>query len=833
MRKQIILWASVLFFLSLWVGSTSRLFAQGTGFQKQQFSRKDSTKKIQTRATEVELDESKALDLLRQALDFEQKQELRNALRCFFQALAYYEKVNDQVRQVGVLEEIGRLYDLWEVPERAIDYYQRALIKINSHSLKLNSLGKIHLKLAEGYVGMEKFDLAEKHYREALAYDPEPQNPEFSRRALSGLSNVYRGQKKLDEVLNTNLQIIDLERKWGSGPNLSLALNNAGFIYKSIGDYEKALSYINQAIENENNLKSKDVQGMVTMRINLASTLNQQKRYTAALGELFRALKMAEKNRLLTMQAEIRNYIALIYYNLQDFQNAHFNCEIAVEFSRRSGDAEMQVKTFRTYAIILERLGSFKEAYQFLDKCNILKDSIFNEDRKKSQDKLLKRINVERTEKDLKLLLTDSEKTEFELQKISLEAERNQKDLELIKKEKTLQEFLYKSKSLENEKALQLSQIQAQRLESEKVMQEMALQQFETAISGQELERKNRENKILLLEQEKKILEKNRTLQKSMLQAQSTRERYFKAIGILIAMVLASVLYGLIQIRNKNHTLSKKQAEIASANAALEGLNQEIIHKNKNITDSIQYARGIQEAILPESEKWFSVFPESFIFYQPKDIVSGDFYFLTEVNSKWYLAFADCTGHGVPGALMSLIGHNLLSNIIEVQEDTDPSSILKKIDHGIQKTLRSQNTEIRAGMELGLCIFDFEQKILQFSSSMRPLIGIRNGELVEWKGDRHTLGADSGEFRDFTTHTIDINSLDAIYLFSDGYQDQLGGPDGKRFLSNRLKNLILEASSSNIADQETKVVQTMKNWIGDNKQLDDIMLIGIKLNRTA
>jgi len=178
---------------------------------------------------------------------------------------------------------------------------------------------------------------------------------------------------------------------------------------------------------------------------------------------------------------------------------------------------------------------------------------------------------------------------------------------------------------------------------------------------------------------------------------------------------------------------------------------------------------------------------------------------------------------------MSLIGHNLLTNIIEVQEESDPAKIMKKIDAGIQKTLKSQNSDIRAGMELGLCIFDFANHTLQFSSSMRPLLGIKNGELLEWKGDRHPLGADSGENRNFTTHNIDLDGLEAIYLFSDGYQDQLGGPDEKRFLSTRLKKLIVEASPLKMAGQQAKIVNTMNDWMGENKQLDDILFIGIRL----
>ena len=801
---------------------------QAQSNQKQIGTRTDSLKFSSLRPKVGGMNEDKARDLIHSALEFEQKQELRNALRAFFHALNFYEKENNQFQQAAILQEIGRLYDRWEVPERAIDYLQRALLKIKSHSLKTSSMGEIYSKLGESYAGLEKYDLAEKNFQDALEYNPN--NIHFKRRILASLSEVYLNQKKLDMVLKTNLDLIEIEHKLGPSPNLSLALNNVGFIFKTMGDYDKALSFINQALETENQLKSKDMSGIISMRINLASALNQQKRYNTALTELFRSLKLAETDRNLIQQAEIRNFIALIYYNTEDYQNANFQCEEAVKISKRSGDHQSQLKTYRTYSIILSKLGAFEEAYRYLDKVNALKDTISHEDQKRIQNKLLKRINIERTEKELKILLTDAEKSEFELQNLSLEAERKQKDLELITNQKELQEITFKTLAFANEKALQISILQSQKLKNEKMMQEMALQQFESAISGQNLERRNRESKILLLEQEKNILEKSRKLQESKLQVQSTRERYFKAIGILIALVMVSVIYGFVQIRMKNQTLNRKQKEIENANLSLEQLNIDIQTKNQSITDSINYARGIQEAILPETRKWKSIFPESFIYYQPKDIVSGDFYFLTQYKKKWFVAFADCTGHGVPGALMSMIGHNLLTSIIEIHGITEPSQILKQIDEGIRTTLKTQSNESRDSMELGICIFDFENNVFEFSSSMRSLYGVRNGEMFEWKGDRHALGADSAIHKTFQTHSCSIEELDSIYLCSDGYQDQLGGPEIKRFMSNRLRQLLKGVAAKPMQVQGKLIEFTMKEWLADGRQLDDIMVIGIKPN---
>ncbi len=778
-----------------------------------------------------EMTEEKVLALLNQAMVFQEKKELKNALKSFLQALNYFERSDNISRQVEVILQIGRLYDRWDVPERAVEYFQRAIIKIKSHKIESHLLGQLYEELAQEFVKLEKSDLAEKNYLDALENLPDKNQETFELEILSQLGQVQLTKRRYQDVLKTNLRMVELHKKGHRPQGLARALNNTGFAYKILGDYDHAIHYFHEALEVETSQKSPEISTLLSMHINLASAYNEQKRFLPAQNELIRALKLAQNRKLYQDEAEIRNYLSLIYYNTQDFQNAHFQSEKAVELSRSCGNPKIRLKAYQTFALTLQKMGYFKEANNFIEQCLELKDSIHNEALLQNREELAKRINIERTEKELKLLLTDSEKSEFELQNLTLEAQKKQQDIELLTKAKELQEISYKTKSLENERALQMSLLQSQKLKADKIIQEMALQQFQTAISAEAFERKNRESKILLLEQEKKLLEKNKTLQQSQLEAQNNRERYFKAIAILIALIFVSVLYGLVQIRLKNQSLNANKKEIEAANRTLAGLNEDIQTKNNSITDSIYYARGIQEAILPEKEKWKSLFPDSFIFYKPKDIVSGDFYFLTQHKNKWFLAFADCTGHGVPGALMSMIGHNLLTSAIEIHGQTDPGAILLEVDKGIQKTLKTQTSHTRDSMELGICIFDFEADQLAFAGSMRSLMVYRNGDLEEWKGDRHPLGTDQARTKNFTRYESRISTIDTIYMFTDGYQDQLGGPEIKRFSSARLKSLLTGAQGKTMPVQEKLIEFTMKDWIADGRQLDDMMVIGIRLHQ--
>lgn len=822
LKAGALIWA-----LTGWLWGAS---AQSLSRQDHLLQRKDTLLQFhpfRQRAQE-QMNQQKLDVLLAKAREAEQKSELRNALRYYLQALTHLEKGGAQEPQVEILLELARVYEQWEIPERSLDYLKRALIKINSHQVHLDLKPKALEKVAEAHASLGHWSSAEKNLNEVLGMMTYSDDRSYKLRLLARLSEVYYQQKKIQEVLQTNLKMLELEKSFKNPEREALMLNNIGFTYKTLGQYDKAIENFQLALDLlSSNTK---MAHLISIRINLASAYNQQNQYAKALSELFRALKLAEQEKDIHQQAEIRNYLSLIYYNTQDFQNSHFHGKKAVELSTRSGDLGTMIKAFRTYSFVLNKLGEYAEAFSYLDKCYDLRDSLSHIEVQKVRDEMSKRLSVERTEKELRLLLTDAEKSEFEIQRMSLEAERKQKDLELLTKEKELQAASYKTMTLEKERALEVSKLQAQKLKSEKMMQEMALQQFENAISAQQLEKNNRENRILLLEQEKKLLEKSKNLQQAQLSSQASREKFIKALAILLALVFVSISYGFVSIRNKNQRLRKSQQEIEQANASLEELNQEIFSKNKNITDSILYARGIQEAILPEVDRWKAHFPDSFILYKPRDIVSGDFYYLSHIRNKTFVAFADCTGHGVPGALMSLIGHNLLSSSIEINGNDDPDQILKELDEGIRRTLRNQLSHNRDSMELGLCILDHETQQFTFAASMRSLFVIRNGDIEEWRGDRQPLGTDKPITKAFTQYKAPLNTLESIYLSSDGFQDQLGGPENKRFLSNRLRNLIRSLSDKPMPLQKEELEQAFEEWKGNQRQLDDVMLIGIRLS---
>ena len=252
----------------------------------------------------------------------------------------------------------------------------------------------------------------------------------------------------------------------------------------------------------------------------------------------------------------------------------------------------------------------------------------------------------------------------------------------------------------------------------------------------------------------------------------------------------------------------------------------------KQVTDSIHYAKRIQEAILPPSNLVKQILPESFVLYKPKDIVSGDFYWIDKKNEWNYFAAVDCTGHGVPGAFMSIVGYNLLKDILKNTDSIEPSIIMDKMNDGVAHTLHTNTTsgkQTKDGMDMTLCAINYKTLELQFSGAFNPLYIIRGEELIQYKADKFPVGMFIGEKQKFTNHCIQLQKGDTIYIFSDGYADQFGGPKGKKFMAGNFRQLLSDVSKMPIEKQKTLLNQTIEEWRGNLEQVDDILIIGVKV----
>ncbi len=283
--------------------------------------------------------------------------------------------------------------------------------------------------------------------------------------------------------------------------------------------------------------------------------------------------------------------------------------------------------------------------------------------------------------------------------------------------------------------------------------------------------------------------------------------------------------------------LKQQNVSLASQRDEIQTQKDQIQHQNQAITDSIEYAKRIQTATLPPDEVLKYLLPKHFILYKPLNIVSGDFYWLAQKRGKLILAVADCTGHGVPGAFMSMLGSALLNEVVSTIGEMNPNLILNELRDQVIRALRQtgESDEARDGMDIGLCIIDTDQMNLQFAGAHHPLYHVRAGKLTEIKSDPMPIGISSEAGKSFTNHEIGLVKDDTIYLFSDGYVDQLGGARRRRFMTSRFKELLVEIQDQIMYEQKRVLETRLKEWMEQTpasgkpvEQIDDILVVGIR-----
>jgi len=406
-------------------------------------------------------------------------------------------------------------------------------------------------------------------------------------------------------------------------------------------------------------------------------------------------------------------------------------------------------------------------------------------------------------------------------------------DKEIATKEKALDE---KQKLLNN----QMARISKQQGEILVQKQTILVQQKEVLVQKDTLA--NQKEKIslqisridgqlkMITDQEGKIKMQLETLEKQKIIL------YFVLFVLLLVSFLVYYIYRGYKIKKdaniileeKNRTISAQKDEIEKQRDIAAAQRDQIAYQKKHITDSIMYAKRIQTALLPSLEL-FSDKMEHFVLYKPLAIVSGDFYWVSSQDNIQVVIAADCTGHGVPGAFMSMLGVTMLNEIVNEKHIIMPDQIIENLRDAIIKSLKQVVDEdtVKDGMDIAVCVVDFNENILWYAGANNPLFLIRGGELMHYRPDKMPV-AIHYKMPPFTLHKIELQKGDAFYIFSDGYADQFGGPKEKKFMSNQLKEKLVEIAGKPMLQQGERLNEIFEEWRGDNPQVDDVILIGVR-----
>jgi serine phosphatase RsbU (regulator of sigma subunit) len=325
---------------------------------------------------------------------------------------------------------------------------------------------------------------------------------------------------------------------------------------------------------------------------------------------------------------------------------------------------------------------------------------------------------------------------------------------------------------------------------------------------------------IQLLEQQK--AKDSAVIQKNQDDLQSQQNRINISIALfIVTLIIAILFYRSYKIKQRSNIAITLQKEI-------------IEQKNKEIVDSINYAKRIQQSLLPAMDEIRKNLPESFVYYRPRNIVSGDFYWFAQQNNRMYIAAVDCTGHGVPGAMLSMIGFNFLNQLVSEMNMTDPGKILDQLHMRISQTLNKdgsmESSEMRDGMDMALLCIDKTARTFSFAGAVRPLYYVDEEGIKTIKGGLYSIGGIKSQTEEpFETYTITPKGKASFYLFSDGFADQFGGPKGKKFKTKKFQELLMAMQDKKMQEQQEHIETIFLEWMGNFEQVDDVCVIGIRV----
>jgi tetratricopeptide (TPR) repeat protein len=621
-------------------------------------------------------------------------------------------------------------------------------------------------------------------------------------KAYLAMGFAFRSMSKFDSARFYYQTSIDMLRQLNRKKDLITAYNNMGVIEKEVGNYPKAIDYYIQSLNIATNLK--DNRGLGRAYSNIGIVYRNMKNYDKALEYQLKALHYdslgKEKNALGRTFANLGN----IYLEKKDYKRAVDYFENSVKIFLETNDNSSLSIMYTNTAEAYSEMRDFKKATQYARAALELAEEV--------KDPMLKGHAM--------LLLGEvNEKQEFYpvSEKNYLEA------LAIFKKigSNSKMKDVYYDMSLMYRKSRQFEKSIDCFEKFNNLKDSLFTSDFSRQIS--EMEQKYESGKK---QKEIEILIQSESIKDLQLKQKNVTIYAGIAIGLALIVFLFMVYRNLQQKKKTNHLLEAQNQEISSQKMIIE-------IKNKDIIDSINYAQRLQENILPPESTLKKLFPEIFVFYKPKDIVSGDFYWVEAKGDNVFVAVVDCTGHGVPGAIMSIVGNNLLNKIIREEKITSSEKILDSLVINVAQYLRQDGSNERIsndGMDITLCRINIKAKKLQLAGAYNPFMIVRNGNLTEYKADKFSVGRHTYEAGyKFKKTEIDLEKGDMLYLFSDGYADQFGGIKGKKFMRKNFYNLLKEISGLPVNEQNLKLEKSFNDWKQNVTQVDDVCVMGIRV----
>ncbi len=783
--------------------------------------------------------------------------------------------------KIITLKKIGAFYQAKQGYTKAATYFQQAA-NLEKDASQSERYYRTLEQVGRCYELDKKYTEAQEAYKEIKAYYQENKKVDQNRNILLSLVRVNRKIQNYEEAIRYNQEILTIDQAQQNPSRLSQTYNNLGFLYRQLGENDKSLNAYQEALLISQDFNAtQDLPQKATLLTNQGVSYTYLANYPAAQSSFQEALAIWQKRGDPHREAQMYNYLAANQYLQGENQNAIMEAKKAIDIAEPRNDEDVLSHSYLILADAYQAQEDYRESQYYARLLQQIREKQVEKQQSAQQELLEKQIQMEQEENELNTLLAERERQASALRQSELERQKQEqglkikeKELALLKRNQELKNTQFKNQELEKQRVEQMLLLAEQKARSERQKRQADSIALEARQSQLLAEKQKIEN-----EKNQKALEASRKDQK--LKAQQLREaanqkRFFYIVLVLVLLLLALMISSYLYSRSKAKDLRKASLAIQEKNeellsseeelrqnmeeleatqeamresqkavqaqnyrleaqkSVLEKTYKKIATKNKAITDSIVYAERIQQAILPSNAEFNEVFDDFFVIYRPKDIVSGDFYWFSQVDHYCYVAVVDCTGHGVPGAFMSLIGHSMLDEIISRQRILETNQALSQLHQEVRKSLKQEDGSNTDGMDLALCRFENAGNgtiKVQFSGAKSSLYYIQNQELFLLKGDRLGIGGYQKEaVKNFTSQEVFLNPQDTLYLTTDGYID-MPNRKRKRFGDKRLKQLMIEHHSQNFVKQKELFENALKDFSENTPPRDDITLMGIKLSQ--
>ena len=724
------------------------------------------------------------------------------------QALNLQQMMGNREAVAVCYKNIGNVYMQMAKYDDALDFYTQAYNEYTSSGDNKKSIATLYNSMSAAYVGITQYSKAFSYAMQAVDIQSEIGDKTGEAYTLNGIGNFYFRLHVYDKAQEYYTKSLELRMLLGDKNDIAASQFNIATVHRDLGNYKEALKYYQQALNFRRQTDNKEAQALILNA--LGGTYKNQKNYAKAIETYQSAMALNEKIGGRKNIASTYERLGMVYRDTLLYDKAAQYYAKAIEEYQAIGDSLNVGRMYNFYGNLNKDRGNVQGAKQCYESAikfyrnNTLGIAYVNF----NQGKLAEQIGSNATEEFYTSALQYAEKS----------------------KEKPLMRdvfyALYSYNKQKNQAAASLRYYERyvslkDSIESDKNRERIAELEFENDI---------------------KLLEHVNENQKLKLQEDALESKQIHVFILFLSLLLLAItgfaflLYRQYrQKKNAYALLVQKQTEVELAYGEVKVINATLHKKNKQIIDSLMYAKHIQKAMLPSNDELSSVFPKNFILYLPKEIVSGDFYWLSQVGDYVFFAVVDCTGHGVPGACMSMMGNTLLNQIVNESKIYEPSEILNHLDREVIKTLRQDegNDTQEDGMAISLIRYDKNKSEIAFAGAGQKIIAFTNGEPQTVAtsfcsiGGMHVFKQSKNITFEETTFTVAPGST--IYLFSDGYIDQFGSEKKQRFSTGRFTEMLTTMQPLDMPEQFLNISRQFDAWKGSEKQIDDILVVGIQL----